>query len=104
MKQIKIKGKKYNFKYTIRALFIFESITGKAFEIKNLFDNYVFLYSILIANNPDKTMLFDEFIQALDDDPKIYQQLNEILNEHNKMQQVLDGGEKEEENDGSKKK
>lgn len=104
MKQIKIKGKKYNFKYTIRALFIFESITGKSFEIKNLFDNYVFLYSILIANNPDKTMLFDDFIQALDDDPKIYQQLNEILNEHNKMQQVLEGGEKEEENEEVKKK
>lgn len=104
MKQIKIKGKKYNFKYTIRALFIFESITGKSFEIKSLFDNYVFLYSILIANNPDKTMLFDDFINCLDEDPKIYQQLNEILNEHNKMQQVLEGGEKEEENEEVKKK
>lgn len=105
MKQIKIKGKKYNFKYTIRALFIFETITGKSFEISNLFDNYVFLYSILIANNPDKTMLFDDFINALDDDPKIYIQLNEILNEHNQMQKVLDNtSEEKEENDGSKKK
>lgn len=103
MKQIKIKGKKYNFKYTIRALFIFESITGKAFEIKSLFDNYVFLYSMLIANNPDKTLLFDEFIQALDDEPKIYIQLNEILNEHNEMQKVLDG-ETEEETGEVKKK
>lgn len=102
MKTIKIKGKKYNFKYTIRALFVFESITGKAFEIKNLFDNYVFLYSILIANNPDKTMLFDDFINALDDDPKIYQQLNDILNEHNQMQEVLEGGTKEDQ-EGEKK-
>ena len=98
MKQIKIKGKKYNFKYTIRALFIFESITGKPFEISNLFDNYVFLYSLLIANNPDKTMLFDDFINALDDDPKIYEQLNDILNEHNKMQNIInpDNGEETE--------
>lgn len=102
MKTIKIKGKKYNFKYTIRALFVFESITGKAFEIKNLFDNYVFLYSILIANNPDKTMLFDEFIEALDEDPKIYQQLNDILNEHNKMEEVLNGDNKEDQ-EGEKK-
>lgn len=103
MKQIKIKGKKYNFKYTIRALFIFESITGKPFEIKNLFDNYVFLYSILIANNPNQTMLFDDFINCLDDDPSIYKQLNEILNEHNKMEQLLEG-DKEEENGELKKK
>ena len=104
MKQVEINGKKYNFKYTIRALFVFESITGKSFEVKNLFDNYVFLYSILIANNPDNTLLFDDFINALDEEPKIYQQLNDILNEHNKMQEVLSGGEDEAEDGQGEKK
>lgn len=103
MKQIEINGKQYNFKYTIRALFVFESITGKAFEIKNLFDNYVFLYSILIANNPDNTLLFDDFINALDEDPKIYLQLNDLLTEHNKMQEVLSGKEEDEKSEVKKK-
>lgn len=103
MKQVQIKGINYNFKYTIRALFVFESITGKAFEIKNLFDNYVFLYSMLVANNPDNILLFDEFIDALDNDPQIYQQLNEILNEHNKLQEVMDG-EDDKQTKKSKKK
>lgn len=104
MKTVKIKGKKYNFKYTIRALFVFEAITNKQFQISNLFDNYVFLYSILVANNPDNTLLFDDFINALDEDPKIYEQLNSILNEHNKMQEVLDGGNKNEDEDNNEKK
>ena len=39
---ITINKVKYKVKYTIRALFIFEQITGKAFEIKTVLDNYVF--------------------------------------------------------------
>ena len=36
MNTIKINGIDYKIKYTIRALFIFEQITGKAFKIETL--------------------------------------------------------------------
>ena len=51
MEAITINNKEYKVKYTIRALFAFEQITGKPFELKTVLDNYLFLYCILLANN-----------------------------------------------------
>lgn len=76
-----INKKKYTVKYTIRALFIFEQITGKAFEIKTLLDNYVFFYSMIVANNPDSVLEWDDFIDALDNDKKLLAQLNKFMTE-----------------------
>lgn len=56
MNTITINNTEYKVKYTIRALFIFEQITGKAFEIKTLLDNYIFFYSMILANNPDNIL------------------------------------------------
>ena len=51
--EIQIKGTAYNIRYTIRAMFVFEQITGKIFRLENLTDYYLFYYSLLVANNPD---------------------------------------------------
>ena len=72
MNTITINNKEYKVKYTIRALFIFEQITGKAFEIKTLLDNYIFFYSMILANNPDNILDWNVFIDALDSDPSIF--------------------------------
>ena len=42
MNTIKINGEEYVIKYTIRALFMWEQITGKPFKINTLLDNYIF--------------------------------------------------------------
>ncbi len=47
--EIQIKGTAYNIRYTIRAMFVFEQITGKIFRLENLTDYYLFYYSLLIA-------------------------------------------------------
>jgi len=96
MKTIKINGKDYNIKYTIRSLFIFEQITGKSFEIKTLLDNYVFFYSMLLACNTDDVLTWDEFIDALDEDPTILKQMNDVVEEQQKQSKVFnqdDNGE-----------
>mgnify|MGYP007088308818 FL=1 len=80
MNTIKINGIEYKVKYTIRALFIFEKITGKPFEVKTLLDNYIFFYSMILANNPDNILDWDKFLDALDSDPTIFNQLNDIVN------------------------
>ena len=72
MNTITINNTEYKIKYTIRALFIFEQITGKAFEIKTLLDNYIFFYSMILANNPDNILDWNVFIDALDSDPSIF--------------------------------
>ena len=86
---ITINKVKYKVKYTIRALFIFEQITGKAFEIKTLLDNYIFFYSLILANNPDNTILWDDFVDALDNDKKLINQLNKFLQEQEQKNNVF---------------
>lgn len=89
MKKITINGTDYNIKYTIRALFIFEQITGKPFAIQTLLDNYIFFYSMILANNQDNVLDWDAFIDELDNNPKLYQDIAEIVTEQNKKDNLF---------------
>ena len=68
---ITIKDKEYKLKYTLRALFIFEQATGKAFKLETLTDQYLLFYCMLAANNESMSLTFEDFIDALDEDPTI---------------------------------
>lgn len=101
--KVKIKDQDYNVKYTIRSLFIFEEITGKPFKLESTLDNYIFFYSLLMANNPDKTLIsWDEFIDELDNNPEILKNLLKYLTEYYKSQNVFETDETDEET-GEKK-
>lgn len=90
MKQITINGKNYNIKYSLRALFIFEQITNKSFEIKTLLDNYIFFYSMILASNKDSEPLdWDEFIDALDANPNLLVEMNEIVAKQQKVENMI---------------
>lgn len=97
MKTITINGENYKVKYTIRALFLMEQITGKPFEIKTLLDNYLFFYCMILANNKDKEKIlgWDEFVDALDDDANLMKQLTDIQLEEQKKNELLTDEEKE---------
>ena len=82
---ITIKDKEYKLKYTIRAMFIFEKMANKIFNIESLLDWYIFYYSMILANNPDCDMLFDEFIDECDNDPTLVIQMQEYLNREMKI-------------------
>lgn len=97
---ITINGKQYKVKYTIRALFIYEQITGKPFNISTLFDNYLFFYCLILANNPDNVLDFDEYIDAVDSDRSLYEQLTKAVEEYQKQDNLLSGTD---EADGQKK-
>ena len=105
MKTIKINGVDYKVKYTIRALFLMEQITGKPFEIKTLLDNYLFFYCMILANNKDKEKIlgWDEFIDALDSDKELMKQLTDIQIEEQKKNELL-ADDKDKEGKTSKKK
>lgn len=97
-----IKGQTYKVKYTIRALFIFEQITGKAFNLETTLDNYVFFYSLILANNQDKKIIeWDEFLDAIDSDPTLLKELLKYLQEYNRSQRVFETDE--EDSEGEKK-
>lgn len=101
---IEIKGKEYKIKYTIRALFIFEQITGKPFRIENLLDNYIFLYSMILANNQDveNIISWDEFIDALDSDPKLFDRINQTIEDKQEKDKIF--AVEEDESDDPEKK
>ena len=77
--EITINEKLYNLKYTLRALFIYEQITGKLFSLKTLTDEYVFFYCILAANNPNMEMTFNDLINAMDEEPRLIMQFQNFM-------------------------
>lgn len=93
MKQIEINGTKYNVKNTIRSLFIFEQITKKSFKIETVLDNYVFFYSMILANNKDCTLTWDEFVDCVDNDPNILIKLTEMLNDEQQKNELFADGD-----------
>lgn len=97
---IKINNQDYKIKQTIRALFLFEEISNKPFEIKTTLDNYLYFYCLLLANNPD-FMDWDSFVDSLDNDPNIIVEITNLLNQQQKIEKLLDT---EEVDDNGKKK
>lgn len=95
---ITINNKDYKVKYTIRALFIFEQITKKPFEIRTTMDNYLFFYCMLLANNPDTPLEWDDFLDAMDNDSTLIMQLNQVIMASQKknelFNEVTENGEK----------
>ena len=102
MEKIEIKGKEYNLKYSVRALFLFEQITKKSFKIETLLDNYIFFYSIILANNKETQLDWDDFIDALDDDPTLFTRMTEIIAKQQKKNELFDDDGKDD-GDGEKK-
>lgn len=104
MNTIKINGEEYVIKYTIRALFMWEQITGKPFKISTLLDNYIFFYCMLLANNKDKVLGWDTYLDALDNDTTLFGQMTEIVNKAEEEKKVFDNSESSDTTkDGEKK-
>lgn len=98
---ITINKKQYKVKYTIRALFIYEQITGKPFNIVTLFDNYLFFYCLILANNPDNVLDWEEYIEAVDTDKGLFEQLAKVVQENQKQDNLIAG--EDDEGEGQKK-
>lgn len=79
--EITIQEKTYKIKYSIRALFVFEQLTGKSFSLDSLMNQYVFFYSMLLANNPECTLTFDQFIDECDENNIIVTELQKYISD-----------------------
>ena len=100
---VTINGTDFIVRNTLRALFVFEQISGKPFAIESTLDNFLFLYSVLLASNKDKMLSWDNFIDAVDKDKKIVDRMNEILKDSREIEQLLSEDPKEDGTDGEKK-
>lgn len=86
---MEILGKEYNLKFGLRSMFIFESITGGAFNINTIFDEYVYFYSCLIADTNNPPLDFDDFIAYCDEHPELLKEFDKTLLEESKRKNML---------------
>lgn len=83
-------------KNTFRALIIFEEITGKSFTGNGIKEILIYFYSVILANNSEFDMTFENFIDYLDDNKE---KLNEFIewlssiNERNKITTTEESGD-----------
>lgn len=86
---MEINGKNYEFKYSIRAMFVWESIMEKPFEISTLMDTYVFCFACIISNKDNPELDFDTFINACDENPHIIESFNDYIGKEMKNKEIL---------------
>lgn len=77
--EITINNTQYTIKWTLRSFFLFEQITGKMFKMETMTDEYIFIYCLLLANNPDVQLTFDEFINVCDEDIKVLATIRDYI-------------------------
>jgi hypothetical protein len=99
---MKIAGKEYSLKYTLRSLIVFEELTGASFKPGLLKDEITLYYSILAANNPGIELTFNQFFDALERDKRLLQGFRDWL-ENELKGQFLKDGQGETEESGKKK-
>ncbi len=102
MNAIEINGKSYKVKQTIRGMFLWEQIAGRPFELKTTLDNYLYYYALILANNKDATLDWDEFIDAIDSDPTIVLNMTKAIADQSIVDKLLDGAGEADKN-GKKK-
>lgn len=103
MQTIEIKGKKYNVKSTVRAIFMFEEAAGHSFKLTNTLESFLYFWCILYASNRnDNPPTWDEFIDIVDEDPGVITRIDSALKKSGEVDSML-GSKEEEEGDGKKK-
>lgn len=91
---IEINGKSYEFKYSLRSMFVFEEVADKPFEVKTLLDTYIFLYACIVANPDNPSLEFSELIDYADKYPEIMDEFNKFIDDEMKKRSTLSAGKK----------
>ena len=86
---ITINEKSYEFKYSLRSMFVFEEIADKPFEIKTLLDTYIFAYACIVSNKDNPSLEFNEFIDWCDTNPGVMEEFNVWMSEEMKKRELL---------------
>lgn len=86
---ITINGTDYAVKPGMKAIIIFENVTEKPFQIKNTTDILMYYYAALLAGNPGMKLGLDELVDAVDDDPELFNRLSEIVMKPSAAEKVV---------------
>ena len=99
MKEITINGETFTPRYNLRAMFLYEKMSGHSgFETSTTEDNFMLLYSMLKGSKRDSMLTYDDFIDACDANPALVNELSECI-----TAQVKENEMKMEKAEGSEK-
>lgn len=76
---ITIKDKTINLKRTFRSLIAYESAMGKAFNPTTISESIMYFYCVIIASDTTLELTYDEFMDWLDDNPKVLNEFTQWL-------------------------
>ena len=86
---MEILGKNYEFKYSLRSMFVWEEITGKPFEVKTLLDTYILAYACIISNPENPSLEFNDFINHSDEHPEVIEEFNKFKSDELHRRELL---------------
>lgn len=86
MRRIIINGVEYTLKYSVRAFFVYEQITGHPYDGYKLVNLYTLLYAMLLSGNPGFNLSFDALLDFCDEHPEVFRVFREVLEEENERQ------------------
>lgn len=94
MKTISLNGKDFSLKYTLRAFFVFETISGYPFQFGKMLDEFLLFYSFLLASNQELfKMEFEEFIELCENDLTLFEQFKEFILDEIKLRSQSAGND-----------
>lgn len=67
--KIELNNKEIELKYSMRALMMFENVTGASLSTHGLTDVMTFFYCVVLSSSKDYTITFDDFIDYIDANP-----------------------------------
>ena len=77
--KLKIKDKEVELKYSIRSLIMFENMAEKSFTPETLTDMITFMYCVVLSSSKDYSLTFDDFIDAIDENPDAIKDFSQWL-------------------------
>lgn len=101
---ISIKGKEYSLRYTIRNMIMYEEIAGVPFNPSKTLNVLLFVFCVLVCNNPDFRLGLNEFVDACDEDPSIFRAYSDWMEGEMERRKLMIGEDGDVPADGDKKK
>ena len=77
--EITINGKTISLKYSLRAMMMYENITGGTLTPSSLTDVITFFYCVVLASSMDYSLQMEQFIDWLDEHPDTLNEFGEWL-------------------------
>lgn len=78
---INYKGKEITLKCGLKAMLMYENVTGGSSTPSNLTDVITFFYCIVVASSKDYSIQFEDFVDWVDENPDTMEEFSKWMND-----------------------